>query len=100
VYACVKVGKRTPAWPRRQREVLRPATFERTSPWQPRPMPGAVAAPVPFSPQRLPDRWFVPLVGGLPSETITARPAYSTRSIVPALPRWFRPLLQVLAPLC
>jgi len=58
VYACIKVGKRMPAWPRRQREVLWPAAFERTSPWQPllddatlaaaSPTPGAVAGPIAF----------------------------------------------------
>ena len=46
-------------------------------------MPGTLAAPVPFALQRLPDRWFVPLVSGLPSERVAAPSAYSTRSIVP-----------------
>jgi len=41
-------------------------------------MPGAMAAPVPFSLRRLPDRWFVPLVSGLPAETVTAPATYVT----------------------
>jgi len=52
-------------------------------------------ATMPFSLRQLPNRWFVPLVGGLPIGPVTASLAYSThRHLARYTAHWLTPFFR------